>query len=102
MRRGSRAVLVIACATLACGTSSSSAPPDAAASDGGGGAAVGAPCLPEQELNPMFASFRESEVTVDVSSAQCASGVCLVNHFRGRVSCPYGQDASGQPVAGEP
>ena len=28
---------------------------------------------------------------VELGSRQCASGLCLVNHFRGRVTCPYGQ-----------
>jgi hypothetical protein len=30
-------------------------------------------------------------VSVYTESPSCDSGVCLVNHFMGRASCPYGQ-----------
>ncbi len=56
---------------------------------------VGDPCTPEQELLPSFRAFDEKEVNVESKSYQCRTRVCLVNHFRGRVSCPYGQDVTG-------
>lgn len=56
-----------------------------------GGSGVGDPCIPEDEYVQGFAGFNESEVGVESRSFQCLTRVCLVNHFRGRVSCPYGQ-----------
>jgi hypothetical protein len=35
------------------------------------------------------------EVSLDPGNPACRGGVCLVNHFRGRVTCPYGQGADG-------
>jgi len=57
---------------------------------------VGDPCVPEQEYNDKFSGFDEKEVNVESKSFQCQTRVCLVNHFRGRVSCPYGQDSGGK------
>jgi hypothetical protein len=58
---------------------------------------VGDPCTPEQEYEPTFNGFDEQEVNVESKSYQCQTRLCLVNHFRGRVSCPYGQNPEGQP-----
>ena len=63
---------------------------------------VGDPCTPEQEYDPTFNAFKESEVNVESKSFQCQTRLCLVNHFRGRVSCPYGQDQSGGPPTVQP
>lgn len=52
---------------------------------------VGDPCVPEDEYSPDFAGFNAKEVNVESRSFQCETRVCLVNHFRGRVSCPLGQ-----------
>jgi hypothetical protein len=52
---------------------------------------VGDPCIPEQEYDPSFLGFAPAEVSVESKSFQCQSRLCLVNHFSGRVSCPYGQ-----------
>lgn len=52
---------------------------------------VGDPCVPEDEYRQEFSSFAVSEVNVESKSFQCVTRVCLVNHFQGRVSCPYGQ-----------
>lgn len=52
---------------------------------------VGKACITADESNPTFAGFAESEVSVEASGRDCGAGVCLVNHFKGRVSCPYGQ-----------
>jgi hypothetical protein len=52
---------------------------------------LGDPCLPESEYYPLMNGFALGEVYVETRSFQCESRVCLVNHFQGRVSCPYGQ-----------
>lgn len=57
---------------------------------------VGDPCVPEQEFNTDFNGFDEKEVNVESKSFQCRTRICLVNHFRGRVSCPYGQTTTGE------
>jgi hypothetical protein len=56
---------------------------------------IGDPCVPEQEYVPTFRGFSENEVSVESKSFQCLTRLCLVNHFRGRVSCPYGQGPDG-------
>ena len=53
---------------------------------------VGDPCVPEQEYNADFNGFSADEVNVESKSFQCQTRLCLVNHFRGRVSCKYGQE----------
>lgn len=58
---------------------------------------VGDPCTPEQEYDPTFNGFSIEEVNVESKSFQCRTRVCLVNHFQGRTSCTYGQNADGQP-----
>jgi hypothetical protein len=52
---------------------------------------IGDPCIPEDEYTENFSGFALGEVNVETRSLQCESRVCLVNHFRGRVSCPHGQ-----------
>ncbi len=52
---------------------------------------VGDPCIPEDEYLPNFGGFAASEVNIESRSFQCETRVCLVNHFRGRVTCPLGQ-----------
>jgi hypothetical protein len=56
--------------------------------------ALGAPCIGGSEYDPSFAGFDAQEVSVDLGSPTCASGICLANHFQGRTSCPYGQTSS--------
>jgi hypothetical protein len=56
---------------------------------------VGDPCTPEAEYDTSFLGFDEHEVSTESADYQCFSRLCLVNHFRGRASCPYGQDANG-------
>lgn len=63
---------------------------------------VGDPCTPEQEFDPSFLGFDEKEVNVESKSFQCRTRLCLVNHFRGRVSCPYGQSSDGVSPPGAP
>jgi len=54
---------------------------------------VGEPCTPEDEYQAAFSGFAVTEVNVESRSYSCETRVCLVNHFQGRVSCPYGQTA---------
>lgn len=53
---------------------------------------VGDPCIPEDEYHVDFGGYSVKEVNIESRSFQCTTRVCLVNHFQGRVSCPYGQD----------
>ena len=59
---------------------------------------VGDPCTPEQEYDPSFTGFDAKEVNVESKSFQCRTRICLVNHFQGRASCPYGQNLDGSNV----
>jgi len=68
-------------------------------SSGGG---VGDPCIPEQEYDTCFAGFSINSVDTETKSFQCQTRVCLVNHFQGRVSCPYGQTAGMNDLSGAP
>jgi hypothetical protein len=52
---------------------------------------VGDPCIPEDEYQAKFAGYGVNEVNVEAMSFQCETRLCLVNHFQGRVTCPYGQ-----------
>lgn len=58
---------------------------------------VGDPCTPEQEFQPTFQGFNPQEVNVESKSFQCQTRLCLVNHYQGRVSCPYGQKGGNAP-----
>ncbi len=55
---------------------------------------VGDPCTPIDEYRSSFSGHSVDEVNIDISSLQCETQVCLVNHFQGRVSCPYGNSLS--------
>jgi hypothetical protein len=61
---------------------------------------VGDPCVPELEFQQAFLGFSISEVSVESKSFQCQTRACLVNHFQGRVSCPYGQTSSPGSIIG--
>jgi hypothetical protein len=65
------------------------------------GGGVGDPCVPEQEYQSCFAGFQIGEVNVESKSFQCQTRLCLVNHFQGRVSCPYGQTAGSQDISAQ-
>lgn len=58
---------------------------------------VGDPCIPEDEYQVDFAGYSEKEVNVESRSFQCETRVCLVNKFRGRVSCKYGGEDCKTP-----
>lgn len=68
---------------------------------GCGSEGIGDPCVPEQEYDQNFLGFDRNEVNVESKSFQCRTRVCLVNHFQGRVSCPYGQGKGGEAPAGK-
>jgi hypothetical protein len=55
---------------------------------------IGDPCVPEDEYQQGFSGYAVSEVNIESRSFQCETRLCLVNHFQGRVSCPYGQDTT--------
>jgi hypothetical protein len=61
---------------------------------------VGDPCIPEEEYAADFGGFGIEEVGVESQSLQCATRLCLVNHFQGRVSCPRGQTRADLDLEG--
>ncbi|HTB74012.1 MAG TPA: hypothetical protein VK762_12245 [Polyangiaceae bacterium] len=119
------AFLVLAGAAIGCGNSSASTQPDggggaaidgnvesdAAVPDGcavesfdagayaknSDEASIGAPCLPLRESNPSFDGFLSAETGLD--PAPSGTATCLIYHFEGLVTCPYGQNAAGQAPA---
>ena len=52
---------------------------------------VGFPCLTTLEDDPDFRSFSAGERTLEHGSPGCMGGVCLVDGFQGRATCPEGQ-----------
>jgi hypothetical protein len=60
---------------------------------------IGDPCTPEKEYDPTFSGFVEQEVSTEGESFQCQTRLCLVNHFQGRATCPYGQDSMGNAIS---
>ncbi len=80
LRSGGLLFLALVGSLAACET------PAEAAAEG-----VGDPCIPEDESRVDFSGFGSSEVNVESRSFQCETRICLVNHFQGRVSCPFGQ-----------
>jgi hypothetical protein len=104
MSRPSRLVLaaaLVALGAVACGTTNS-------ATDDGGAesgpapstAPIGASCTPTAEQSPSFAGFSPGEVGIDTGNPACGGAVCLVNHFQGLTTCPFGQDSAGNPPPG--
>jgi hypothetical protein len=45
-------------------------------------APLGSVCVPTDEANPAFSGFQFEDVTVDVGTPACESGVCLVEQFQ--------------------
>jgi hypothetical protein len=56
-----------------------------------GSVPTGAPCVPRLERDASFNGFGLEAVNLEFGSFECASNICLLNHFQGRASCPYGQ-----------
>ncbi len=84
-----------AVALLGCGQTAASSSPSATSA-----ASVGIACIPSEERSSAFAGFLTSQVTLDEGNSACGSDVCLVNHFEGLTSCPYGQDSTGAAPPG--
>lgn len=63
---------------------------------------VGDPCIAEDEYQSQFPGYGIAESFVESRSFQCETRVCMVNHFQGRVSCPYGQDDRQMGLNGNP
>lgn len=58
-----------------------------------GPGALGDPCTPSAEADSLFSGFELGSDFIETGFAACMSGICLANHFQGRVSCPLGQAA---------
>jgi hypothetical protein len=56
-------------------------------------AALGEPCISDDEYFSGFTGYSTNEVVLETDTPVCSTGICLLNHFQGRVSCPYGQAA---------
>lgn len=56
---------------------------------------VGDPCIPNLEFSANYAGGDEQGVGIEDRSFQCETRVCITNHFRGRVSCPFGNPKGG-------
>jgi hypothetical protein len=94
------------------GTAADAGGPDAlvegsALTDGGAESAVvtvgipiGAPCVPAEEYDFTYAGGDVDEVGAQPDDTACNGGVCIIDHFQGRTSCPYGQSADGAPPDG--
>ncbi len=53
---------------------------------------IGDPCIFSDERDPTFPGMSASEVVIEARIFKDKNLVCLSNHFRGRVTCPLGQD----------
>jgi len=101
IKQACRAVAVLGCVSLgACagadplvGTDGLAAAGAGAGVDRGTGAQLGEPCVSELERLPGFPGYSAKELNIETDTSTCASTVCLLNHFQGRASCPYGQAA---------
>lgn len=51
---------------------------------------VGDPCIPNDEFSATYGGATETGAQIEDRSFQCETRVCLVKHFRGRVTCPFG------------
>jgi hypothetical protein len=70
------------------------------AAEAGSAAPLGAACIPDEEYDPSFQGFAVEDISTESKAFECASSLCLVNHFQGRVTCPYGQTAPGMGPKG--
>jgi hypothetical protein len=64
------------------------------------GPPLGTACTPSEEHSTSFAGFDYHEVTLDEGNSTCGNDVCLVNHFQGLTTCPYGEGHNGNPPSG--
>jgi hypothetical protein len=49
---------------------------------------IGDPCTPSDERHAEASGAQVGELGLEDGFTGCNSGICLVNHFQGRVSCP--------------
>jgi hypothetical protein len=61
---------------------------------------VGDPCIPNDEFSATYGGASESGAQIEDRSFQCETRVCLIKHFRGRVTCPFGNPAGGSLYSG--
>ena len=54
-------------------------------------AKLGEACIVTDEYKPTWSGFAVTGVSVETQAGACESDVCLIHHFQGRASCPYGQ-----------
>lgn len=74
------------------------APYNLDAAGGDAAALIGSPCIPAAEGSATFDGFSYQVVSIGPIPAS-GEPTCLVDHFRGLVTCPYGQSATGQAPA---
>jgi len=87
----SMVALLATCWGLGCGgIATESGAADASAPQSRASDLLGRACTPERENDPSFVGFHEDEVSLETRHPECGDGVCLINHFRGRTTCPYG------------
>lgn len=102
IKKAGAALVLVGLITGGCGSSdkllasdgsavSGSPPPDASAMGVPPPAALGEPCINSDEWVPSFPGFSKNEINIEDRAAQCETNICLLNHFQGRASCPYGQ-----------
>lgn len=85
------ALMVSACGTPAAGESPGDAGPDSTSmNDAAPLRAVGETCTPQLEFDKRFGQSSIDTLVIELGTPECATGVCLLHYFAGRVSCPYG------------
>lgn len=96
--RGALALLALASSALACGCGDTDVELLRPVRDGvmSQPGTIGDPCIPRPESDATWNSINTSSVLIDLADATCETGVCIVNRFQGRVSCPLGQAAPVQ------
>ena len=62
---------------------------------------VGDPCIPNDEFSATYGGASESGAQIEDRSFQCETRVCLIKHFRGRVTCPFGNTLGGSLYSGD-
>jgi hypothetical protein len=96
--RGWGTCLGLALGMVSCGTSGGSSP-----GAGDAGPVIGTACVPSRENNSVFRSYSLGVIQIDPPVSVSGEPVCLVYHFLGFGTCPYGQDANGiAPAAATP
>lgn len=62
---------------------------------------VGTSCAPVvgAEASVRFGGFDAREINTVEQDPACGAGICLINHFQGLTTCPYGQTVDGGPPA---